>query len=132
MAKIAARIRAVGKDVPGGVGMGLRVVGESIMTDVKASSPGRGVPRDTGALARSGRVTGPVGSETNPRVRLSFGGASAPYALRQHETLTYRHEVGEARYLVRGVERFAEKGLDAAREGLEANARIGLEKAAKR
>jgi len=133
--RIAARIAALGKDVPGGVGVGLRAVGESIMTDVKTSLPGRGVPKDTGALQRSGRVTGPLGSDTEPRIRLSFGGSSAPYALRQHETLEYYHDDGEARYLVRGVERFAEDGFAAASEALRNMRELaldGIRKAAER
>jgi len=81
---------------------GLRQIGEEIMTDVRSSRPGQGVPRDEGVLAASGRVDGPKDN----RVELSFGGAAAPYALRQHEELQWRHTVGEARYLVRGVDRW--------------------------
>jgi hypothetical protein len=82
---------------------GLRVIGEMIMADIKDSRSEKGVPVDTGVLRASGRVTGPDAAGV---VRLTFGGASAAYALRQHEVLSYRHTVGEARYLVRGVERF--------------------------
>lgn len=90
------------------LGSGLRIIGEEIMTDVRASRPGKGVPVDTGALRGTARVDGPTGIR-NAKVTLSFGGSAAPYALRQHETLEYRHEVGEARYLVRGVERWTEE-----------------------
>lgn len=83
---------------------GLRVIGEEIMTDVQAARPGEGVPVDEGTLRDSGVVTGP---DEKGSVRLTFGGAAAPYALRQHEELQYRHTVGEARYLVRGVERWS-------------------------
>lgn len=86
-----------------------RVVGEEIMTDVKASRPGAGVPRDEGTLAASGKVTGP--KPAGPiAVYLTFGNSAAPYAMRQHEDLTYRHPLGEARYLVRGVERWEPNG----------------------
>jgi hypothetical protein len=101
--KIEALARAGGDEVRSG----LRVIGETIMTDVRASRPGAGVPKDTGNLAASGRVTGP---DRRGAVRLSFGGAAAPYALRQHEELTYRHTLGEARYLVRGLERWMRGG----------------------
>lgn len=101
--KIEALARAGGEEAVSG----LRVIGEEIMTDVKASRPGAGVPKDTGNLAASGRVTGP---DRRGAVRLSFGGAAAPYALRQHEELTYRHTLGEARYLVRGLERWMQGG----------------------
>lgn len=80
----------------------LRASGEAIMTDVKASRAGKGVPVDTGTLRSSGQVKSP----DPDRVTLSFGGAAAPYALRQHEDQTLSHSVGEARYLVRGWERF--------------------------
>lgn len=86
------------------MGSGLRVAGEEIMTDVKASRSGAGVPVDENVLRPSGRVEGPVRNT----VELSFGGASAPYALKQHEDVTFRHTVGEARYLVRGAERFSQ------------------------
>lgn len=86
---------------------GLYVIGEEIMADIKDAVPGKGVPVDEGPLRDSGRVNrlGPLGG-VNAAVELAFGGASAPYALIQHETLHYRHTVGEARYLVRGVERW--------------------------
>ena len=77
------------------------------MLDVKASSPGHGVPVDTGVLRGSGIVTGP---DPSGAVALTFGGAAAPYAIRQHEELGYRHTVGEARYLIRGVQRWEAGG----------------------
>ena len=125
---IARRIQKLGEQAGVEVGSGLRVIGEVIMTDVKASREGHGVPVDTGALRSTGRVTGPTGVR-NPSVLLSFGGAAAPYALRQHENLFYRHTVGEARYLVRGVERFQADGADAANRALEANIAQALKKA---
>jgi hypothetical protein len=97
--KIETLYRAAGEELVSG----MRVVGEMVMTDVKAARPGAGVPVDTGALRASGRVSGPGGDGV---VSLTFGNAAAPYALRQHEELRYRHTVGEARYLVRALERF--------------------------
>lgn len=92
---------------------GLRLIGEEIMLDVKASRPGAGVPVDKGPLRASGRVEGPEG--INGVVTLSFGGAAAVYALVQHEDTSLRHKVGEARYLVRGVERWRRDGVSARR-----------------
>jgi len=85
---------------------GLKQVGEEVMTDVKASRKGRGVPRDKGHLADSGKVEGPE----NLVLTLAFGDDSAPYALYQHEVMDLHHTVGEARYLVRGVERWRPEG----------------------
>lgn len=100
----------------------LRSEGEAIMTDVKASRPGKGVPVDTGALRSSGVVRGPnLASPGEPTVKLTFGGPSAPYALVQHERLDFTHDVGEARYLVRGFQRRARGGTieDALNEQLK-------------
>ena len=111
-ARAARKIEAFGNGMRPPLGSGLRQIGEEIMTDVKASAPGHGVPVDTGVLRGSGRVEGPRSDLT---VLLSFGGAAAPYALRQHEDMTYRHTVGEARYLVRGVDRWRPGGSAAIR-----------------
>lgn len=111
----ARRIRAFQRRFAGSAGQAARIVGEEIMTDVKASRPGHGVPVDTGVLRSTGRVEGPGRAE---RVVLSFGGAAAPYALVQHERLDLHHEVGEARYLVRGLERWRPGG-SAALKALE-------------
>jgi len=88
----------------------IRVIGEDIMTDIKSSTPGKGVPVKEGVLRSSGRVDAAPYAKG---VVLSFGGASAPYALVQHENLQFHHTVGEPRYLVRGVERWEPNGVSA-------------------
>lgn len=110
--------RAGGEELVSGV----RVAGEEIMTDVKATRQGSGVPVDTGALRGSGIVTGPDG---RGKVSLTFGGSAAPYALRQHEDMTLRHNLGEARYLVRALERWARgfRPVHALREAAQAAVR---------
>src|SRR5260221_10205362 len=84
----------------------LRGIGEEIMTDTKASAAGHGVPVKTGALRASGTVEQPLPLA----VDLSFGGAAAPYALAVHENVAAHHAVGEARYLVRALERWSPDG----------------------
>lgn len=128
--KAAKKIQLAARNVGRTTGAGLRMIGEEIMTDVKASRPGAGVPRREGVLAGSGRVEGPVNTSRGPEVELSFGGASAPYALAQHEILTYFHPVGEARYLVRGLERW-KPGGSAAFQALKDNAQAGLDAVAR-
>lgn len=86
---------------------GVRMIGEEIMTDVKASRPGHGVPRDLGDLSRSGRAVGP---RADGSTLLGFGGPGTLYALLQHERLDYHHRLGEARYLTRGVGRWRPGG----------------------
>ena len=125
-ARAARRVRHFGNGMKPPAGTALRMIGEEIMTDVRASSPGRGVPRDEGVLAASGRVEGP---RPDVSVLLSFGDAAAPYALRQHEELDYHHTVGEARYLVRGVDRWRPGG-SAAMAGLKRNAEAAARRAA--
>lgn len=102
-ARAAKKLDRFGAGAKRIAGSGLRIIGEEIMTDAKASRPGHGVPRDTGTLAGTGAVTGPRRDGT---VLLSFGGPAAPYALYQHEVLDLAHTVGEARYLVRAVDRW--------------------------
>lgn len=99
IAEIARNLERAARAAGDVTASGNRMLGESIMTDVKAASSGKGVPVDEGTLRSSGRVSG------TKVVRLTFGGAAAPYALYQHEVVGLRHRVGEARYLVRGVER---------------------------
>ena len=81
-------------------------IGEEIKTDVAASRPGKGIPRDFGVLASTLRVRAPGAH----RVFLTAGGAAAAYALVQHEKLDLQHDIGEARYLVRGIERWKPDG----------------------
>lgn len=101
---------------------GLLVIGETIATDVRASRPGAGVPVDEGGLRASIRVLGPSKRGILDLVQLVAGGSAVRYALRQHEELQYRHTVGEARYFVRGFERWASGGNveDAYREMMDA------------
>lgn len=101
---IEERYRRAGQSIPSG----MRIIGEEIKTDVEASRPGAGIPRDSGTLAGTLRVDGPEGPRHE--VTISAGGAAAPYALRQHEELTWKHPLGEARYLVRGVDRWVSQG----------------------
>jgi len=104
---VAGKIQTMMKEAGETQASGTRVGGELIMTDVKASRPGQGVPRDKGTLGNSGRVSGP---DNKGRVSLTFGGAAAVYALFQHEVTKLLHKLGEARYLIRGVERFIADG----------------------
>lgn len=102
MQRVRRRAEALAKQMP----LTLRAVGEEIMTDIKDSRPGKGVPKDTGVLASTGRVE----MDEQGRMQLSFGGPAAPYALIQHEALHFQHRVGEPRYLIRGYERWAADG----------------------
>lgn len=52
-------------------------------------------PKDTGALAASGRVV----IYSDRTVGIQFGGDSAPYAVPVHERLGVHHPNGEAKFL---------------------------------
>jgi len=119
--RAAKQLERLNTSIKGRVPSGLRIIGEEIMVDVKASRPGRGVPVDKGTLRSTGRVEGPNGLG---QVELSFGGAAAPYALVQHEDLSFHHTVGEARYLVRGVERWQAHGLSVSKALAELKAAV--------
>ncbi len=106
-AAAAMKIQTAAKKMGGHFPFALRMIAEEILTDIKASRPGHGVPVKEGTLRSTGMVSG--GLEPNQRVHrveISFGGPAAPYALMQHERMRYRHPVGEARYLVRGLQRW--------------------------
>lgn len=70
---------------------------ENIMGDSKENY----VPVDLGTLRSSGTVEQPEINGNSINVLLGFGGASAPYALRQHEDMSLKHDVGGAKYLER-------------------------------
>lgn len=57
------------------------------------------VPVNTGALKRSGRVTGPEVKGKEASYTISFGDESVRYAIPVHERLRARHLVGGAKFL---------------------------------
>lgn len=115
---------------------GLRVIGEVVATDVKASRPGAGIPVDTGYSPSTGKPTGRTGGTLRASVfvlgperrgildvvQLVAGGAAVKYALRQHEELQWKHNIGESRYFPRALERWLAGGNaeDAYREMMAA------------
>lgn len=126
---VARQIRALRNGLDKDFLPGMVRIGEEIKTDVSASRPGKGVPRDEGNLAASGLVSGKkVGRIA--RVAITYGGSAAPYALVQHERTDLHHTVGEARYIVRGVERWRPGG-SAAIAALKENAEAAIRTASR-
>lgn len=72
--------------------------GSIIMTEAKQRAP-----LDVGTLRNSGYVTLPRTDSEGTFVEVGFGGAAKAYAVKQHEELSYRHDVGEAKYLERAI-----------------------------
>jgi hypothetical protein len=69
--------------------------GEHIMGQSKAFF----VPVDHGPLRDSGHVQLPEMDAKGPVVVLGFGGPATAYAVVQHESLHFKHTVGQAKYL---------------------------------
>lgn len=93
-AELAGRLEAIRKAAAAAVYMG----GQVIITEAKKRAP-----LDVGDLRGSGYVSTPRWDSDGVMVECGFGGSASAYALDQHENLTYRHDVGEAKYLERAV-----------------------------
>lgn len=72
--------------------------GSIIMTEAKKRAP-----LDVGTLRNSGYVTLPQREGDDVFVEVGFGGAAKAYAVKQHEELSYHHEIGEAKYLENAI-----------------------------
>ena len=118
----ARSIERLAKEMERRVPSGLRVIGEELKTDAGASRAGHGVPVDEGVLRSTARVRGP---NSQGQVEWSYGGAAAPYAMRQHEDTALRHTVGEARWMIRAIDRWSPRGSQGIR-ALQANAEAGV------
>lgn len=101
--RASRKIRAFAREFEGAPGKATRQVAEEVRTDAVATRGSKGVPRDQGILAGTHRAEGPRADGSSA---VTMGGASAPYGIRQHEDMTLHHDVGEARWLVRAVERW--------------------------
>lgn len=92
--ELGRALRALGAGaVPAGKAA-LTEEAEAVMTASKQE-----VPVDKGILRSTGHVAPPVIRARTITVQAAYGGPAAPYALRQHEELEYRHTVGKARFL---------------------------------
>ena len=83
-----------------------RAEGEGIMLRSKKDF----VPVDSGGLRASGRVRDVSTLNASPRIRLSFGGPAAPYAVHVHE-IQAQHPVGQWKYLEQPANEAAQ-GMD--------------------
>ena len=105
LAELDAMLARLEADGPVLAGNALYAEAQEIMTASKEECP-----VDTGALRASGHVTLPVVTPTTVSVEMGYGGVAIPYALRQHEEMSYRHTVGKAKYLEDPL-RAAESGM---------------------
>lgn len=119
------KIQRFKKNFDGTAGQATRVIAEEIRDDVVVARPGKGVPKKDGNLMSSIK---PVGPRPDDSSLVTAGGSAAPYALVQHERTDYHHKLGEARYLVRGLERWDEKDSQATAV-IKANAEFAIQKA---
>jgi hypothetical protein len=91
---VKAALRMYGRRANKGLKAGLYQEGEGIMAESKEQVPVR-----DGILKGTGHVQLPREEAGRVTVTLGYGGPAAPYALRQHEELSYKHTVGKAKYL---------------------------------
>ena len=77
--------------------------------DIIMEESKRRAPVDRGPLRASGVVLPPEKRGGSVSIEMGYGGAASAYALRQHEETSYRHTVGEAKYLERPVLEHAPK-----------------------
>ena len=95
------RLMNLSKKYPDTIRIVLLKHGEIIMTISKNNF----VPVDLGALRSSGHVREPTrGVGRFISIELVYGGPSEPYAIEQHENLTFSHTVGSALYLKRPMD----------------------------
>lgn len=79
-------LKRAGSDAQRALGRALYIEGERIMGESK-----RLCPVDTGTLRSSGRVQPPEQDSERVVVRMTYGGAAAPYAVSVHENLNAYH-----------------------------------------
>ena len=77
--------------------------------DIIMEESKRRAPVDLGPLRASGVVLPPEKRGNSVSIEMGYGGAASAYALRQHEEISWRHTVGEAKYLERPVLEHAPK-----------------------
>ncbi len=105
---LRARMTEAGVRAPLLLGRALYQEAELIMTRAKRMTPVGGAPYSPndphpGNLRASGTVLPPEVVGTSVLVTLGFGGAASAYAHRQHEEGSFRHHVGEAKFLEKPV-----------------------------
>lgn len=78
-----------------------KVLGRAVYETLEESLPEvkRRTPVDRGPLRASEHVTPPEIRGREIEAAIVAGGPSAPYARSQHENLTYRHTVGQAKFI---------------------------------
>jgi hypothetical protein len=93
--EMARKLLALAEEFPKICARALGRRGEGIMTVSKETF----VPVKDGILRSTGHVDEPKIEGHDISVELKYGGPAAPYALKQHEELSYHHDIGEAKYL---------------------------------
>ena len=122
--EMVERLKTKPRQVRAAAASGLYDFGDRIMK----MSKDHYVPVDTHALQNSGQTGRPETRGDDVSVKLSYGGAAAPYAVYVHEITWYHHPHGQAKYLEAplkmmgtptGIEHFLAKPI---REALERGA----------
>ena len=91
---IPAAMKAAGVEIDKRVERALRLIMEVKRTEVVKRTP-----KDTGALRSTIHVEGPERSGRKVTCSIVAGGPAAMYAIVQHEDLTLKHTIGQAKYI---------------------------------
>ena len=67
--------------------------------EVKRTEVVKRTPKDVGTLRNTIHVDGPESQGKRITVAIVAGGPAAPYAIVQHENLSFKHTEGQAKYL---------------------------------
>lgn len=93
--KVLEELKRTQENMAIAAGGAMYLEGWNVMTEAKQNAP-----VDMGPLRDSGYVTLPERAQDGRMtVELGFGGIAKDYAVRQHEELTWRHEVGGPKFL---------------------------------
>jgi hypothetical protein len=98
-------VKVTKNTIPAGLLKAAKEVKENLATaletvmELKRTEVVRRTPADTGTLRSTVRLNGPTITTKAVSCSVVAGGARAPYAIVQHEDLTYRHTVGQAKYI---------------------------------
>lgn len=97
-ARLHRFLRALGDDAAEALQLAMTNVMDEVIEDAK-----RRAPVDTGTMRASGAVLPPIRHHGQIVIEAGFGGAASDYVIAQHEDLSLRHTVGEAKFLEKSM-----------------------------
>lgn len=102
LTEIEQKIKRLGRDAPKAAARGLIEEANAILYEADPL-----VPKDHGILRNTATHTAPKQTVADVSLEAGYGSVTVDYAAVQHENLTFRHRVGQAKYLATVVQRRA-------------------------